>query len=238
MRRLYSPTSETVFDELPRQLLPRHAFILRQIGNPPDVDTAMHRVVVEKLQDFGFAAIDADHSAGSPDFLARIVSLIRSSGFTIAIFSEDTRPESLANICLELGFASMLGKPVVIAKSVHAIAPSDLVRADIAEYDGRRRKTFERKLLQSFREVEERADFEQIVLSETKNSGQTDFSLLYERLARGFLISGNPYFIDLCDEIVAQHIQKEADLHLTGTANILDEMRIFSGLARKSLSIK
>jgi hypothetical protein len=99
---------------------------MRQIGNPPALDEAMTGVVQEVFLHRGIGIKDADGSTGGKDFLERILGLIRGTAFTVAIFSEDTRPTAMANIALELGFASMCGKPLVIVKSKLAPPPSDL----------------------------------------------------------------------------------------------------------------
>ena len=52
----------------------------------------------------------------------------------------------MANIALELGFASMCGKPLVIIKSKAAAAPSDLTRTDWIEYDADDQARFRAKL--------------------------------------------------------------------------------------------
>ena len=61
---------------------------MRQLGDPPELDVHMTQVVSETLQHEGFEIIDADSSTAAKDYLARIVELIRATGFTVAIFSE------------------------------------------------------------------------------------------------------------------------------------------------------
>ncbi|MGD9658268.1 MAG: hypothetical protein AB7U61_11650, partial [Methylocystis sp.] len=76
----------------------------------------MASTVDDVLRKRGFQTKDADASTGGKDFLERILELIRATGFTVAIFSDKTRPTALANIMLELGFAAMCGKPLLIVK--------------------------------------------------------------------------------------------------------------------------
>jgi hypothetical protein len=65
--------------------------------------------LVKKVFDArGIGMKDADASTGAKDFLERILGLIRGTGFTVAIFSEDTRGTAMANIALELGETSLL----------------------------------------------------------------------------------------------------------------------------------
>jgi hypothetical protein len=114
---VFSPLSEAVLESAPKSLFPKHAFVMRQLGGPPDIDVTMTRIVEEVLTDRGFRFKDANASTGGKDFLERILGLIRSTGFTIAIFSNRTRKTAMANIALELGFAAMCGKPLMIVKS-------------------------------------------------------------------------------------------------------------------------
>ena len=80
---------------------------MRQIGNPPALDEGMSAIVTEVFEGRDVPTKDADASTGGKDFLERVLGLIRGTGFTVAIFSQDTRATAMANIALELGFASM-----------------------------------------------------------------------------------------------------------------------------------
>jgi hypothetical protein len=131
----FSPISQDILTYAPRALYPGHAFIMRQIGKPPPIDVRMTEIVTEVFAARGIRTKDASSSTGGNDFLDRILGLIRNTGFTVAIFSHQTRASALANIHLELGFAAMCGKPLIILKSRRARAPSDLARTDWVEYD-------------------------------------------------------------------------------------------------------
>lgn len=113
MELVFSPLSEDTLLTAPNTLYPGQAFVMRQIGNPPALDEAMTALVDDAFQARGVGLKDAEASTGGKDFLERILGLIRGTGFTVAIFSEDTRDTAMANIALELGFASMCGKPLV-----------------------------------------------------------------------------------------------------------------------------
>lgn len=123
MPLVFSPLSEAVLDFAPKSLFPKHAFVMRQLGDPPGVDLTMTRIVGEVLGARGFRIKDADPSTGGKDFLERILGLIRSTGFTIAIFSNKTRATAMANIALELGFAAMCGKPLMIVSQIKQRPP-------------------------------------------------------------------------------------------------------------------
>lgn len=116
--------------------------MMRQLGDPPEIDRVMNAQTIRIFRECGIRAIDAGETTGGKDYLERILGLIRGTGFTVAIFSHQTRPTALANIALELGFAAMCGKPLIIIKSPEATAPSDLKRTDWIEYEGRRPSVF------------------------------------------------------------------------------------------------
>ena len=78
----------------------------------------MTDLVSSTMQVEGFTTVDASASTAGKDFLARILELIRATGFTVAIFSEGTRPSAMANIMLEPGFAAMLGKPLMLMSAI------------------------------------------------------------------------------------------------------------------------
>lgn len=151
MPLVFSPLTEAVLDRPPRNLLPKHAFLMRQLGKPPAIDIEMAGIVASVLADRGFAVTDAEGSTAGKDYLERIFGLIRSTGFTVAVFSHETRPTAMANIALELGFAAMCGKPLVIVKSAEATAPSDLKRTDWIEFAAEEQGRFEKKLHQAYR---------------------------------------------------------------------------------------
>lgn len=114
----------------PRGLHPRTAFLMRQIGIPPAIAVAMGTIIKDVFSGRNIGTKDADASTGQKDFLERILGLIRGTALTVAIFSEQTRGTAMANIALELGFAALCGKPLLVAKSNEAKAPSDLTRTD------------------------------------------------------------------------------------------------------------
>ncbi|RYG85732.1 MAG: hypothetical protein EON58_22615 [Alphaproteobacteria bacterium] len=64
MPLLFSPLSEAVLDSPPKNLLPKHAFTMRQLGDPPDLDVHMSEAVTEVFKSKGIKTIDAD---GGPD---------------------------------------------------------------------------------------------------------------------------------------------------------------------------
>jgi len=208
---------------------------MRQMGHPPAIDVDMTRMVQEVFREEGFDAIDADGSTGDKDFLARILGLIRATGATVAIFSHETRGSAMANIALELGFAAMCGKPLVIVKSAQAAAPSDLTRTDWVVYDAQDEMRFKNKLRQAARELTALADYEDMLLNAALDARSMDFAVAFERANKGFLITGEKSFVD-----AAARIQKRLDAVKEGTSiNDLERLRteisVFIRQARRVL---
>lgn len=201
MPLVYSPTSEEILNRAPRKLLPRHAFLMRQLGSPSKMDQEMTQIVKKTFGKRGIKSIDAGDTAGQNDFLQRILGLIRSTAFTVAIFSEETRPESLANITLELGFAAMCGKPLVIVKSKGAKPPSDLTRTDWIVYDEADPSEFRKKLGQAIDEILELVPYEEVQLGVALNAGMIDCATALEKASKAFLLSGDGKFIDMARQI-------------------------------------
>jgi hypothetical protein len=126
MPLVFSPLSEEVLDSGPAKLFPKTVFLMRQLGAPPKIDQAMAALATQVFENAGISVLDANSSTAGKDFLERILGLIRGSGFVAALFSNETRRTAFANILLELGFAAMCGKPLIIIKSKNAEAPSIL----------------------------------------------------------------------------------------------------------------
>lgn len=202
MPLVFSPLSEAVLDLPPKRLFPRHAFIMRQLGRPPTIDLAMNAEVVRLLGERGFQTIDADGTTGGKDYLERILGLIRGTGFTVAIFSDRTRVGALTNIALELGFAALCGKPLVVVKSPKAAAPSDLKRTDWIEYDGTDPTSFHRKLGQAVDEIERLCNWEDDLLQTSLDARSPDCAVTLERANKGFLLSGDERFVTAAERIL------------------------------------
>ena len=203
MPLVFSPLSEAILDSPPRTLRPKCAFIMRQLGDPPAIDLRMNELVGDVFKERGFDTVDADGSTGSKDYLERILSLIRGTGFTLAIFSQETRIGSLANICLELGFAAMCGKPIIIVKSKEAAAPSDLKRTDWIDFEDSDLVSFRRKLNQGIDEIISLGDYEKNLLYVAVEARSPDCGVALERANKGFLLSGQKYFVNAAEKILA-----------------------------------
>ena len=195
MPLVFSPLSEDVLGPAPVQLFPKSAFVARQLGGPPAVDQEMFEVTRTVLEEFGISVMDADSSSGRMDFLERVLGLIRGTGFTVAVFSQETRRTAFANIALELGFAAMCGKPLVIVKSRGAEAPSDLTRTDWIEYDQAQQDRFRTKLEQAVEEISALAVFEEDKLEVALEADHMDCAIAFERIRKAFLLTGEQAYI-------------------------------------------
>ena len=213
MALVFPPLSEDLLLEQPRALYPKQAFVMRQLGKPPVADMTMARIVGEVFAERGYGMVDADASTGSKDFLARILGLIRGTAFTVAIFSEETRPTAMANIALELGFAAMCGKPLVIVKSEGADAPSDLTRTDWVVYSAGDEDRFRVKLGQALNEVETTAHWTDDMLTWVMDAERTDCAVAFERASKAFLLTGEPSYLDTIEEIGRRLEQIPFSLH-------------------------
>lgn len=201
MPLVFSPLSEDVLSHAPRKLLPKHAFLMRQIGKPPAIDTKLSDMVRGVFRKKGFKSIDASDTAGQNDYLERILGLIRSTAFTVAIFSHETRAESLANIALELGFAAMCGKPLMIVKSEAAKAPSDLSRTDWIVFEDGKEDAFKKKVTQATDEILALIAFERMQLDVALDAPSIDCAAALEKVTKAFLLSGEARFIDNAKQI-------------------------------------
>jgi hypothetical protein len=231
---VFSPLTEAILDTPPKRLFPKHAFVMRQIGKPPAIDLAMARAVEDVLRQRGFRTKDADASTGGKDFLERILELIRATGFTIAIFSDKTRPTALANIMLELGFAAMCGKPLLIVKSAKAKAPSDFSRTDWISYDGTDEGGFRSKLNQGLDAIESLVEYEDTLLSVALSAQSMDCAVAFERANKGFLLSGQSKFITAAKSIHERLKEAEGSPRIADVERLAHEVETFVLLARKT----
>jgi hypothetical protein len=191
---------------------------MRQIGTPPEIDQQMDAIVREALNEHGFDAVDATTTAGRKDFLERIIDLIRSTGLTIAIFSHETRSTALANIMLELGFAAIFGKPLLIIKSKEAAAPSDLTRTDWIEFQNGDLVSFKQKVAQALEEVSEIAKYQEMLLDIALDAPKMDCAVAFERAQKAFLLSPNAELLAKIEAIKlrvmeCRDIEQMSDLH-------------------------
>jgi hypothetical protein len=208
---------------------------MRQLGTPPAIDALMNDVTTEQLQVQGFTTIDADGSVGGKDYVARILGLIRSTAFTVAIFSEETRVTAMANIALELGFAAMCGKPLIIIKSPDAAAPSDLKRTDWIDYNPAAAEKFGLKLNQALVDIRDLCEWERDLLQVAIDARSPDCAVALERAIKGFLLSRDVWFVDAAATVLNILDKVEEGNGIADLERLRKETRTFIRQARKSL---
>ena len=238
MPLVFSPLSEEILDSPPKVLHPKCAFVMRQLGNPPDIDARMALIVGEVFAERGVGIKDAGASTGGKDFLERILSLIRGTGFTVAIFSHETRPTAMANISLELGFAAMCGKPLMILKSKEASAPSDLTRTDWIEYSSDDEDAFRLKLKQALDGVGELADLEETVLGVALDAPSMDCAIALEHVTKAFLLTADEAFLAQGDRIGGRIAAAGAPAGIADLERLRREVATFTRQGRKALRLR
>ena len=237
MPLVFSPISEDVLEPGPDRLFPKSAFMMRQLGSPPEIDRLMADAAQSIFTDADISVKDADSSVGGKDFLQRILGLIRGTGFTVALFSDETRPGAFANIALELGFAAMCGKPLVIIKSKGAKAPSDLARTDWIEFDQGDRQRFEEKLEQAIEEIKSLATFEQHKLEIALEADQMDCAVAFERTKKAFLLTGNEDCVTHAETILNRLDRVREKDNIGDLRRQRGEIKLFIRQARAALDV-
>ena len=227
MPLVFSPLSEEVLDSSPAQLVPKSVFLMRQLGAPPKIDQAMAVLATQVFEGKGFSVLDANSSTGGKDFLERILGLIRGSGFVAALFSDQTRRTAFANISLELGFAVMCGKPLVIIKSKSATAPSDLTRTDWIDYDQDDEDGFVSKLGQAVSKINALADFEKMKLEVALAADRMDCAIAFERTRKAFLLTGDATYVGHAQTILDRLNTANEQTHVGDLHRERDEVRLF-----------
>ena len=227
MPLVFSPLTEAVLDSTPKSLRARHAFIMRQMGGPPAIDLRMLELVREVFEARRFPVVDAGISTGGKDYLERILGLIRSTGFTFAIYSDKTRLTAVANIMLELGFAAMCGKPIIIVKSEKAKAPSDLSRTDWIVYSPDQEADFTRKLQQALDNIEELVHHEHTLVGVALEARSMDCAIAFERVNKGYLLSGERRFVKAARAILKRLDSAEEKSTVGDLDRLRSEIRAF-----------
>lgn len=205
---------------------------MRQIGEPPEVDSRMAALVIEAFTHRGVPTKDADATTGGGDFLQRILGLIRGTGFTIAIFSHETRANALANIMLELGFAAMCGKPLIVVKSKEAKAPSDLTRTDWVAYDPDDEAGFVRKLNQALDTISAVGEYEEGLLDIALDAHSIDYAVALERASKSFLLTGRPAILDKAEQVRTRLRTAMAGAPIADLERLKSELSMFIRLGR------
>lgn len=192
----------------------------------------MAALVVDTFTERGIPTKDADATTGGGDFLQRILGLIRGTGFTVAIFSHETRASVLANSMLELGFAAMCGKPLIVVKSKEAKAPSDLTRTDWSAYDASGEAGFVRKLNQALDTISDVGEYEEGLLDIALDAHSIDYGVALERASKSFLLTGRPDILDKAEQIRTRLKAAMAGAAIADLERLKSELSMFIRLGR------
>lgn len=196
----------------------------------------MAEIVHEVFAARGVRTKDADASTGGGDFLERILGLIRATGFTVAIFSHETRANAMANITLELGFAAMCGKPLVIVKSKDAKPPSDFTRTDWIEYDADDEARFRAKLGQALDTIDDAGAFQDFLLETAMEAKSIDCAIALERANKAFLLTSDESLIDKAERIAERLEAAGADDSIADLERLRAEVAMFVRQGRAALA--
>jgi hypothetical protein len=191
MPLIFSPLSEDVL-ESPFESKPRRAFMMLHSGQTiSPTERKMERVIFDCLRRFRHPVEKAVTPGGTKDYLEKIIQTIRGCGFGVALFSESTPAPTLANIFFEIGLCGLLGKPVILVKSVEAQIPSDFVRTEWLTYQGGDTKKLKKDFESSLKGIIALAGFYE-KLGDLAVSAQTvDIELAFERYKQALLIAGS-----------------------------------------------
>ncbi|MCY4312094.1 MAG: hypothetical protein OXD44_00060 [Gammaproteobacteria bacterium] len=196
----------------------------------------MSNLVIEIFINSGIAIKDATSSIGSKDYLERILEIIQGTGFVVALFSEHTRPNAFANIALELGFAAMCGKPIMVVKSKEAQAPSDLTRTDWIEYSPRNAAGFEEKINLAIKQIYDLSVHQGDILELALEAERTDCAIALERARKAFLLTGLKDYIDHAKTILNLLETSIKPDNVNDLFRQIDETKLFIRQAERSLT--
>jgi hypothetical protein len=140
------------------------------------------------LRKAGFSAVTAADVTGTGDFLNKIIDLIRSCGFAIAVFSDNTPAKTLANIFFEVGIATVLGKPIQLLLTGENPAPSDFIRSEWISYTPGKEKEFRTTLSKGLERISAMADYYDKLGQVALEAQNADLELAFERFKQAILI--------------------------------------------------
>lgn len=210
MPLIFSPLSEEIL-EGPFKPLPRTAFImLHSSRKVSPIEAEMDRIVCDCFTRLDHPVIKATRSAGTKDFLEKIIQIIRGCGFGVAIFSENTPAPTLANIFFEIGLCNILGKPVILVKTAKAKAPSDFTRTEWVTYRGRSGKKLKSDLESSIASIIELAQYYEALGDLAIEAEHVDVELAFERYKQAVLISDSKSAQTKIQNLL-EHIQNKGE---------------------------
>lgn len=188
----YQPTSGDPLTE-PIPSLPRHCFLMTQLGGEVNPTLQDMRNLVEKvLKRYNFNVVDADSRITGRDFLLKIWKLVLSVPLGIALVHESMSPQTLANIFYEIGLMHAYGKETLVLKNPSAQLPSDFIRTEWVPFND----NGEVKLNQYMEEVGKRPEYYGMMADQLENNPL----LSIDYLRRAFLVCGENQYRDRAKE--------------------------------------
>ena len=190
MAFIFSPLTEDVLDS-PYEPLPRGVFVMLQLGQGrSSLETEIEASVLALLKNKKLKPNTAASERTQKDYLAKIIQLIRGSGFGVAIFSEYTPATTLANIFFEVALCNLLGKPALLVKSEDAKAPSDFARTEWVTYRAMHKTQFKTDFTQAVQSIFDLAGYYERLGNIAMGAEDIDLELAFERYRQAFLING------------------------------------------------
>lgn len=190
---LYRPVDGDVHSG-PVRWRPCTCFVMARLGDPiPRVVEEARDRVDHLLSEHDFASIDADSRTTGRDFLLKIWLLAVSVPVGIAIVHEGISCATMANIFYEFGWMHMRGQETLIVRIGDVGLPSDLVRTEYVQYDGR----FERRFTRFLESLNERADYYVLLAEQVERNPL----LAIDYLRRAYLLTGDDALRERAREI-------------------------------------
>jgi hypothetical protein len=157
---------------------------MRQLGDAaPPIVTEIAGELKAALGIRGISMIDASSIVTGRDFLNKIWLLILSVPMGIAIIHEEMSAQTFANIYYEVGLMQAYGKETLVVKTRRAVVPSDFVRTEYVEHDGR----FAKRIDQFLDTASDLADH----YAQMGDELESNPLLTIDYLRRAYLLSGD-----------------------------------------------
>jgi hypothetical protein len=179
-----------------------------------------------------FVPIDAAQVYGTRGYLAKIIDLIQGCGFGVAVFSEHTPPQTLANIFFEIGLSYVFGKSVIIIRTEGAKIPSDFVRTEwLMSIRGDKRR-LARELNGHLKAIARLGHYYLKLGDIAFEAEAMDFEMTFERYKQALLNSGADAPRRRLEELIGrlQTVDPSLSMMTVARTKLLKAMQEFVGL--------
>lgn len=189
MAVIFSPIDDSELRG-PYKPLPGCAFLMMHSSKAvAPIEKKIEEEISRVLRSQGFKTTKATLTYTSKDYLQKIIQSIRGCGFGIAIFSEYTPAPTLANIFFEIGICYVLGKDVIIVKTMDARPPSDFVRTEWIQFDPSSQRKFRSDITKACKTMKENAKFYFTLGDIAFYAQEKDLELAFERYKQAVLLT-------------------------------------------------